>query len=103
MSNKIFKNLDEQINILRDKGLVINDEDKARVANQYQQELEISKKNIELFTQKANEEQKVKLEKLLAKYEKDVNKLNVELEKHVQIRDTLNRMKALDYIVSKFF
>ena len=71
------------------KFVAVTDEEKTRVSNQYQQELEISKKNIELFTQKANEEQQVKLEKLFAKYEKDVNKLNVELEKHVQIRDTL--------------
>ena len=27
LANKVFKNLDEQINILKDKGLIINDED----------------------------------------------------------------------------
>ncbi len=30
MANKIFKNLDEQVSILRDRGLVINDETKAK-------------------------------------------------------------------------
>ena len=30
MANKIFKNLDEQVNILKDKGLIIDDELKAK-------------------------------------------------------------------------
>ena len=30
MANKIFKNLDEQIEILRSKGLIINDEEKTK-------------------------------------------------------------------------